>query len=350
MPIVRTVARGVLVWSLLAAGARADSKTVKDDGSANWTFYVSGSDGSGDRKDLSGYLGNPPSAPAPEPAGINPPPASQGPVSPPPASAGSQAVLGSNGSAGAATGQNNAPGAPATADAFINFGTSSFPEANILTTGSPQPWYTSQSVRDAFHGATPTPDQQTQFTNEVLADVRHTFNLAGLDPKLTTDPTVQVSHTLSVVSGASYGPNGNAIGITDVGRNGFGFIDKLDYATNPDQLAWAVAHNVSHELMHAFGIGNHPDTTGNYIDAATASWDLLTKSDTTFSPAAVALLSKTNFSGVSSPSALGKETLAIDGAQEIMATVPEPTTVAAWSLVAAGALMYRRTRAVRAAA
>jgi hypothetical protein len=44
-----------------------------------------------------------------------------------------------------------------------------------------------------------------------------------------------------------------------VGGNGFSFIDKLSYATTPDQLAWAVAHNVAHELMHSFGVAIHPE-------------------------------------------------------------------------------------------
>ena len=104
-------------------------------------------------------------------------------------------------------------------------------------------------------------------------------------PLLTTDPTVPAHHTLSVVSGLSYAANANAIGITDVGHDGFGFLDKLKLRDRLDELAWAVAHNVSHELMHAFGVATHADPTGTYIDSATATWGLLTDPQSTFSPA-----------------------------------------------------------------
>src|SRR5205823_4240354 len=141
------------------------------------------------------------------------------------------------------------------------------PEASQLTVGAAQPWYNSPAVVKAF-GGTPSSGQQAQFQQDVLSDVRQTFALAGMNPKLTLDPSVSANHTISIASGLSYGDNPNAIGITDVGHSGFGFIDKLNYANNESDLAWAVAHNVSHELMHAFGLSTHPDQTGNYIDAA----------------------------------------------------------------------------------
>ena len=72
-----------------------------------------------------------------------------------------------------------------------------------------------------------------------------------------------------------------------IGNSGFGFIDNLNYAQSTDQLAWAVAHNISHELMHAFGVAVHHDQTGTYLDSATATWSLLIDPNTTFSPAAV---------------------------------------------------------------
>lgn len=382
MSTVRAVARGVMVWALFAAYARADSRTVNSGGQDNWTFYVSGADDKGASRDLSGYLANTTSAEGSRPlsrlsasstsstSGSDPgtPPAVSGPgngwssvgspspaPAPPPPAAPPTATPTPpptpTPTAPPVLAPTPNPTPTATADALLNFGTSNFPEAGVLTTGNPQPWYVSKSVLSAFQGNTPTHDQQTQFENDVLSHVRHTFELAGLDPKLTIDPTVASSHTLSVVSGAFYGPNTAAIGITDVGRNGFGFIDNLKYATNPDQLAWAVAHNISHELMHAFGVGIHPDTTGNYIDAATATWNLLTSADTTFSPAARDLIAKTNFGAFSSSAGVGNETLSLpfqpDGEQEVLATVPEPSTVAAWSVVLAGALVVRRKRAVR---
>ena len=163
-----------------------------------------------------------------------------------------------------------------------------YPESGTLTTGNAQPWYDSPSVIQAF-GGVPSSQQQSSFVQTVLQDVEHTFQLSGMNPTLTTDPNTPALHTISVVSGLSYAPNPNAIGITDVGGSGFGFIDKLDYASNPTDLAWAIAHNVSHELMHAFGIGYHPDG-GNYVDAGTANWLTLIDPNAQFGPAATQLL------------------------------------------------------------
>ena len=158
------------------------------------------------------------------------------------------------------------------------------------------------------------------------------------------NPNTPALHTLSVVSGVSYGPNSNAIGITDVGGNGFSFIDKLNLASNVTDLEWAVAHNISHELMHAFGIGYHPDQTGQYIDAADATWSILTSPDTKFSPLATQVISATGYgvnTGVSSASGLEK----IDGDQEILAApVPEPATLALWSVALTGIVVHARRR------
>ncbi|KAJ3050522.1 hypothetical protein HK102_012284, partial [Quaeritorhiza haematococci] len=138
-------------------------------------------------------------------------------------------------------------------------------------------------------------------------------------------------------------PYAQASGLT-VGDARPCFIDKLNYASNPDQLSWAVAHNVAHELMHAFGVADHPDQTGKYLDAAAADWKMLTDPNTTFSPAAVELL-KTLSNGASSGT-VGAEMLktgllaaqchcnfcdtmtgmGIDGAQVLAAAVPEPAT------------------------
>ena len=61
--------------------------------------------------------------------------------------------------------------------------------------------------------------------------------------------------------------------------------DRAD-AQNLDQLEWIVAHNLSHELMLAFGVGENYDHTGNYIDAPVANWAMMTSPNATFSPAA----------------------------------------------------------------
>ena len=43
--------------------------------------------------------------------------------------------------------------------------------------------------------------------------------------------------------------------MTQVGGNGFSFIDQIaPSAHSLDQLEWIVAHNISHELMLAFGV------------------------------------------------------------------------------------------------
>jgi hypothetical protein len=193
-------------------------------------------------------------------------------------------------------------------------------------------------------GGVPNATQQTAFENQVLQDVQHTYNLSGMNPTLTLNPNVPSLHTLSVVSGVNYGPNPSAIGITDVGGSGFSFIDKLNYANNVTDLEWAVAHNISHELMHAFGIGYHPDQTGQYIDAGDATWSLLTSPNTKFSPAATQVISATGFGahpGVSAARGLER----LDGDQQILAApVPEPATIALWTFTLAGIVVVNHHR------
>ena len=204
--------------------------------------------------------------------------------------------------------------------------------------------------------ACPTPNSNRASSRRCLQDVQHTYQLSGMSPTLTTDPNTPALHTLSVVSGLSDPTNANAIGLTNVGGNGFSFIDKLNYATNPTDLAWAVAHNVSHELMHAFGIGYHPDG-GNYVDAATArAGSTLTDPSTQFGPAATQLLLASQYgtlSGSNSASACGAELLnpggtKVDG-DEVVAT-PEPATMVMWAFGALGGLVVLRRRGARRAA
>jgi hypothetical protein len=204
-------------------------------------------------------------------------------------------------------------------------------------------------VTKLYGGSAPTAQQQSDFENLVLQDVQHTFALVNLNPRITIDPTAPSNHMMSVVSSLSYQPNPNAIGITDVGHNGFNFIDKFTYATNVNDLAMALSKNISHELMHAFGVGIHPDTTGNYIDAGTASWTLLTNADSTFSPAAASLIANTQFGQGVLP---GTSAQVIDGQQEILAApVPEPTTVLLWVVgIAAVVAFYERYRRAASAA
>ncbi len=246
-------------------------------------------------------------------------------------------------------------GAPV--DAFINLTSTSYPEEGTLTTGNPQPWYDSPSVVQAF-GHLPSSQEQSSFVQAVLQDVQHTFQLSGMNPTLTTDPNVPALHTISVVSGATYGPNPDAIGITDVGGNGFGFIDKLHYASNPTDLAWAVAHNVSHELMHAFGIGYHPDG-GNAVDAASANWSSLIDPNMQFGPGATQLLLASQYGTLSNSTtapglgaqALNPDGTKVDGDMELLAVpAPEPATMAMWALGVLGGLTAIRRRQGRTAA
>jgi hypothetical protein len=216
-----------------------------------------------------------------------------------------------------------------TDDAFINMGDSGFIQGSQLTTGGAQPWYDSSLVRQLYNG-TPDAAQQAAFETAVLQRVEQTYALAGVPVKLTDDPNVSAAHTLSVVSNTEYSTNPGAIGITDVGNNGFGFIDKLVYAKSVDELEWAVAHNVAHELMHAFGVDHH-DTTGQVLDAAVTPWNVLVDPNTTFGQAAINDLMAQDFQKRWGPaSSYGLQQ--VDPGHVITpAPVPEPATIALWS-------------------
>jgi hypothetical protein len=360
MSAVKTVALGVLVWAACAVSATAD--TISSFDSNPWAFFTA-TDGSSFQPTYGRFIGlgtpvsapsqastpvftpspvsNPATAPAPTPIAATPTFTSTSAPATPTFSSMATATT-SNTPVFATSAPSGGTGTQ-TADAYLNFGGSSYPESSSLTVGTAQPWYTSPSVTKLFNGSTPTAQQQVAFENQVLQDVQHTFALSNLFPKLTLDPNAPANHTMSIVSGASYGPNPNAIGITDVGRNGFVFVDKFSYANSIDQLATAVSKNMSHELMHAFGVGIHPDTTGTYIDAGTASWSLLTDPNSTFSPAAAALIAATGF-GQSSALA-STSTQLIDGQQQILsAPVPEPMTVTLWGVGLAGVVLFRRHR------
>jgi hypothetical protein len=347
MSLSKTVACGVLVWASWAATLRADS--INSSFGNTWTFFnLSGQSSVNSINPLFGGLSaNPSQSPSYSPPVYIPAPPPPAPVSTysPPAATFSIPT------------QSTPPSAPwntpstssgQTADAYINFGASTYPEASSLTTGTSQPWYDSPTVTKLY-GGIPNAQQQSAFTNLVLQDVQHTFALANLNPNLTTDPNTPANHTMSVVSGLSYQPNPNAIGITDVGHNGFSFIDKFSYATNVNDLATALSKNISHELMHAFGVGIHPDTTGNYIDAGTASWSLLTNANSTFSPAATSLIAATQFGQIINGGSSSAQV--IDGEQEILAApVPEPATMTLWGVGIAGVLLHHRRRRLAAAA
>jgi hypothetical protein len=229
------------------------------------------------------------------------------------------------------------------ADAFLDLGASPFAGESVLTGGGGQPWHTSPVARKVF-GGDPSPQQQAEFARSVLERVGHTYRLSGLTPRLTLDPSDPATNTLSVVSNTSYPALSQAIGIADVGGDGFSFIDKLDGVKTVDELAWAVAHNVAHELLHSWGVGEHHDTSGNYIDSATASWALLTNPSATFSPLAIEDLLDGD-SSLAERQAWSAQLL--DGSGPTAPQpVPEPATLVLWTLAATAVVMRRSPRAV----
>ncbi len=220
-------------------------------------------------------------------------------------------------------------------DAFLNLGTGPYPEQSLITTGNAQPWYNSASIVNLF-GGQPTAQQQQSFDQAVIQRVEQTFALAGIPLTLTDNPNVPAAHTLSIVSNASSTAFPGAIGTTSVGSNGFTFIDPIaQSAQSVDQLEWIVAHNVSHELMLAFGVPENYDTTGNYIDARNASLSMLTSPTATFSTAAAQAI-QAQLSATSTDSGYQP------GAQYIgPQAVPEPATVALWLAAIAGFGFWR---------
>lgn len=240
---------------------------------------------------------------------------------------------------------------------FINFGSSPYAEAASLVDGTPSPWYYSPAVTKVF-GGVPDEARRVDFEQTVLANVEDTFRLSGLDLNLSTTPESPASPMISVVSGVSYkdDKNGDIAGITYVNSSGFSFIDKLNNAENPEQLALVLAHNVAHELMHTFGVYEHTKTS-EYLDGERGGWDLMTNPDTKFSPEAVALMKpsieRLSDRGVTGDvaaqllsedeqAAMGPDFMTIAGSE---APVPEPSTIAVWTIsgLFAGFTIRRRS-------
>jgi hypothetical protein len=239
-------------------------------------------------------------------------------------------------------------------DALIRMDGGPFPLSDKLVTGDSQAWYNSPVVQ-SLYGGMPSDSQKQTFENDVLDKVRSTYANSGISLNLTNDPTAAAARTISVVAGAGYGENDKVAGITVMNGDGFSFIDKLDKAASIDDLEWAVARNVAHEMLHAFNVGHH-DTSGNYLDAAVANWDMLIGPDTKFSDDAIADL-RTQIAGgiIDSPiMGIGNFGQHVEGsvlcahclaAQTLdIQPVPEPTTIALW-LAGAGILFrFHRNR------
>jgi hypothetical protein len=229
------------------------------------------------------------------------------------------------------------PASSGPVDAFINLGSGPYPQQSTITTGGALPWYQSTQITSLF-GGQPTAQQIQSFDNGVLQRVQQTFSQSGISVSLTTDPTVAALHTLSLVSNTVSAPMASAIGMTQVGHNGFSFIDQIaPSAQSLDQLQWITAHNISHELMLAFGVPENYDQTGKFIDSTVANWSMMVSPNSTFSPAASQAIAQ----------ALAQQNNGGSGyqlgAQELTsAAVPEPATWAIWGLAVTAVVLWRR--------
>ncbi len=225
-------------------------------------------------------------------------------------------------------------------DAFINLGNSPYPLQNTITTGNAQPWYSSSQI-SSFFGGQPTTQQIQSFDNTILQRVQQTFSQSGVNVTLTDNPSVAALHTLSLVSNTSAASLSTAIGMTQVGASGFSFIDHIaSSAQSLDQLEWIVAHNISHELMLAFGVPENYDTTGNFVDARSANWAMMVSPTSTFSAAAAQALDQALASqnGSTSGTQLGAQLVGSES------PVPEPATIALWTAAGAAIVIAKRRK------
>ncbi len=229
------------------------------------------------------------------------------------------------------------PATPLVADANLNLGSGPYPLESTITTGNAQPWYNSSQIA-SFFGGQPSAQQVASFDNVVMQQVAQTFQQSGVPIALTLNSTDPAAHTISLVSNTTSNTTPGVIGMTQIGASGFSFIDQeAQSAQTLNQLEWIVAHNISHELMLAFGVGENYDQTGNYIDARNANWAMMVDPNATFSQAAAqalqAALSSSNTTGTT-----GVQDAQVIGPQP----VPEPTTVACWLAGLSAAAVMRR--------
>jgi hypothetical protein len=228
-----------------------------------------------------------------------------------------------------------APAAPSvfSVNAFVNMGSGPYPDAATITTGNAQPWYDSPQVV-GFFGGPPSASQQAAFTSTVMARVDTAFALSGVPVTLTDNPNVTAAHAVSLVSGSTAQLNPGAIGMTEIGGNGFSFIDQeAKTASSLDRLEWLVAHNVAHELMLAFGVGESYDQSGHYLEARNADPAMMFSAAATFSPSASQALNQALANTPVNPSSA-------QGAQVIAPQpVPEAGALALWAALMLVALL-----------
>ena len=252
--------------------------------------------------------------------------------------AGTAPVLLSNDVPGtSAAGFASTPATSQAADANLNLGSGPYPLESTITTGTAQPWYNSSQIA-SFFGGQPSAQQMASFDNVVMQRVEQTFQQSGVPITLTLNSTDPAAHTISLVSNTSSNTTPGVIGMTQIGGSGFSFIDQeAKSARTLDQLEWIVAHNISHELMLTFGVGENYDQTGNYIEARNANWAMMVDPNATFSQAASQAL-QAAFSSSNSTGTTGVQEAQVLGPQ----AVPEPTTVACWLAGLSAAAIMRR--------
>lgn len=269
-------------------------------------------------------------------------------------------------------------------DAFINFSSGPYAFADSLTVGTPGPWYQSPAITRFFQGQPPDPATQRQLIDQILSKVEGVYTrsferyapegVSVPELELTINPNDFTRRSLSVVSGASYGPIPSAVGIAHTGFHGFTFVDKFTQPQTLDELITALSNNIAHELMHVFGVDHH-DTTGLYLDSGITSWEVITDPEAVFGPEAVADLLSRDFRSVSHrpgvrlgqeigdrPSCALGNTCSLHGggwteilpqdavqAQILAAPVPEPHAILVWTLSGGAlAILAARRRTNRA--
>jgi hypothetical protein len=353
MSALKPLAMGILVLAASGSVVRADPITWPSN--FNWVAYFAGQNGNG-----GGYSApasaSPPAPPAPTiPAPSQPivaQPVSTQPVTPQTPTVQAAATAPISLVANAPVMQPQLTTSPVSAaptfsgpvDAFINLGNGPYPLQNAITTGNAQPWYDSSQINTLF-GGQPSAQQIQSFDNAILARVQQTFSQSGVSVTLTDNSSVAALHTLSLVSNTASASLSTAIGMTQVGGSGFSFINNIaPSAQSVDQLEWIVAHNISHELMLAFGVPENYDQTGNYIDSKLANWAMMVSPTSTFSPAAAQALTQALAAQTSSAAAanLGAQVI-----NSLESTVPEPATIALW-VMAGAALIVSGQRRMRA--
>ena len=343
MTALRNLSLSFLIWGLLTLPATAAPVSSAGNSWAWWsTAYSSPATSNWSPVQFASSFYGPSvkssSTPAPVVASASPPAAAPAPVPvAAPAPVAASTPVAASVPAAYSTTSIAAPPTTPVADAYVNLGTGPYPLASQITTGNAQPWYNSSQISSLFGGQQPSAQQISAFNSAVMQRVEQSFQLSGVSVNLTSNPSVPAAHTLSLVSNTSSNTSPGVIGMTQVGASGFSFIDQqAKSAQSLDQLEWIAAHNLSHELMLAFGVGENYDQTGNYIDARNATWAMMTSPDSTFSQAAaqaLALALSSNNTG----------TTGLNAAQLIDAQpVPEPTTVVCWLAGLSAAFLLRR--------